>query len=351
MQSKQNKFCLLSDYIIKSTQCTVEKTVKQPYKVNRMASSFKCQQDRGDQEVKNVTSTETIGSKRAMDGPSSATQMEPGREGMQSISTPTFLPTLCFSTASLVCGGGEKHRDLKECQGNDLKRNVITINNTGNYSMINGPIIILSLSQTVQCCSQQIVLIADVKAEVLYCIVLQNVQKWSYGAMSIYSRSSQPIHFFLSPPGLALIMWNGLYTVEKIIIQWTLLSEACYFAIQFLGECTFLKHVSILSSSIFKRSKSKHQRCSFSQGDLSWKGVRNVSVTQKKTLCVDTALLWQVDSIAFYAQQNIDLPSVAVTSAQTSLKRKDETPSFKVCLMELRAMDNNISEIFTLSMC
>lgn len=33
---------------------------------------------------------------------------------------------------------------------------------------------------------------------------------------------------------LSLIMWNGLYTAEKVIIQWTLLSEACYFAIQFL---------------------------------------------------------------------------------------------------------------------
>lgn len=36
--------------------------------------------------------------------------------------------------------------------------------------------------------------------------------------------------------GLALIMWNGLYTAEKIVIQWTLLSEACYFAVQFLGD-------------------------------------------------------------------------------------------------------------------
>lgn len=33
-------------------------------------------------------------------------------------------------------------------------------------------------------------------------------------------------------------MWNGLYTAEKIIIQWTLLSEACYFAVQFLGDYT-----------------------------------------------------------------------------------------------------------------
>lgn len=43
-------------------------------------------------------------------------------------------------------------------------------------------------------------------------------------------------------PGLALILWNGLYTVEKIIIQWTLLSEACYFAIQFLGDQTFIMY-------------------------------------------------------------------------------------------------------------
>lgn len=49
------------------------------------------------------------------------------------------------------------------------------------------------------------------------------------------------INSFLSHPfpGLALIMWNGLYTAEKIVIQWTLLSEACYFAVQFLGDETF----------------------------------------------------------------------------------------------------------------
>jgi len=41
--------------------------------------------------------------------------------------------------------------------------------------------------------------------------------------------------FVLFLAGLSLIMWNGLYTAEKVIIQWTLLSEACYFAIQFLG--------------------------------------------------------------------------------------------------------------------
>ncbi|XP_028651898.1 tumor protein p53-inducible protein 11-like [Erpetoichthys calabaricus] len=33
---------------------------------------------------------------------------------------------------------------------------------------------------------------------------------------------------------ISLIMWNGLYTAEKVIIRWTLLTEACYFGIQFL---------------------------------------------------------------------------------------------------------------------
>ncbi|XP_069037702.1 tumor protein p53-inducible protein 11 isoform X2 [Lepisosteus oculatus] len=33
---------------------------------------------------------------------------------------------------------------------------------------------------------------------------------------------------------ISLIMWNGLYTAEKAIIQWTLLTEACYFGVQFL---------------------------------------------------------------------------------------------------------------------
>uniref|UniRef100_A0A8C0U106 Tumor protein p53-inducible protein 11 n=3 Tax=Passeriformes TaxID=9126 RepID=A0A8C0U106_CYACU len=36
---------------------------------------------------------------------------------------------------------------------------------------------------------------------------------------------------------IALIMWNALYTAEKAIIRWSLLAEACYFAVQFLGEC------------------------------------------------------------------------------------------------------------------
>lgn len=37
-------------------------------------------------------------------------------------------------------------------------------------------------------------------------------------------------------PGISLIMWNALYTAEKVIIRWTLLTEACYFGVQFMGE-------------------------------------------------------------------------------------------------------------------
>uniref|UniRef100_A0A670JEY7 Tumor protein p53-inducible protein 11 n=1 Tax=Podarcis muralis TaxID=64176 RepID=A0A670JEY7_PODMU len=35
---------------------------------------------------------------------------------------------------------------------------------------------------------------------------------------------------------ISLIMWNALYTAEKIIMRWTLLTEACYFGVQFLGK-------------------------------------------------------------------------------------------------------------------
>ncbi|KAM4722182.1 tumor protein p53-inducible protein 11 [Rhinophrynus dorsalis] len=33
---------------------------------------------------------------------------------------------------------------------------------------------------------------------------------------------------------ISLIIWNSLYTSEKVIIKWTLLTEACYFSIQLL---------------------------------------------------------------------------------------------------------------------
>ncbi|XP_015719992.1 tumor protein p53-inducible protein 11 [Coturnix japonica] len=43
---------------------------------------------------------------------------------------------------------------------------------------------------------------------------------------------------------ISLIMWNALYTAEKVIIRWTLLTEACYFAVQFL-----VTMVSLVESS------------------------------------------------------------------------------------------------------
>ncbi|TRZ02673.1 hypothetical protein DNTS_001897, partial [Danionella cerebrum] len=46
---------------------------------------------------------------------------------------------------------------------------------------------------------------------------------------------------------ISLILWNGLYTVEKVIIQWTLLTEACYFGIQFLVTSITLVEMGTLS--------------------------------------------------------------------------------------------------------
>ncbi|XP_048827996.1 tumor protein p53-inducible protein 11-like isoform X1 [Brienomyrus brachyistius] len=50
---------------------------------------------------------------------------------------------------------------------------------------------------------------------------------------------------------ISLIMWNGLYTAEKVIIQWTLLTEACYFTVQFLVmTATFIEMGSASNSGI-----------------------------------------------------------------------------------------------------
>ncbi|XP_046889565.1 tumor protein p53-inducible protein 11-like isoform X2 [Hypomesus transpacificus] len=48
---------------------------------------------------------------------------------------------------------------------------------------------------------------------------------------------------------LSLILWNGLYTAEKVIMQWTLLSEACYFAIQFLVTSITLVEMGTLPNA------------------------------------------------------------------------------------------------------
>ncbi|KAG5839147.1 hypothetical protein ANANG_G00201860 [Anguilla anguilla] len=48
---------------------------------------------------------------------------------------------------------------------------------------------------------------------------------------------------------ISLIMWNGLYTAEKIVIQWTLLTEACYFAVQFLVTSFTLVEIGSVSNA------------------------------------------------------------------------------------------------------
>uniref|UniRef100_A0A8B9DA16 Tumor protein p53-inducible protein 11 n=1 Tax=Anser cygnoides TaxID=8845 RepID=A0A8B9DA16_ANSCY len=56
---------------------------------------------------------------------------------------------------------------------------------------------------------------------------------------------------------ISLIMWNALYTAEKVIIRWTLLTEACYFAVQFLdvlpGLCFGFKLCSQRHASQLQR--------------------------------------------------------------------------------------------------
>ncbi|XP_054294583.1 tumor protein p53-inducible protein 11 isoform X2 [Pongo pygmaeus] len=49
---------------------------------------------------------------------------------------------------------------------------------------------------------------------------------------------------------ISLIMWNALYTAEKVIIRWTLLTEACYFGVQFLVVTATLAETGLMSLGI-----------------------------------------------------------------------------------------------------
>lgn len=80
-------------------------------------------------------------------------------------------------------------------------------------------------------------------------------------------------------------MWNGLYTAEKMVLQWTLLSEACYFAVQFLGDFTFSVHSLIALVRSFNPKESDY----FLLLDFYVSGNVN-PVIAKSVLCVDTAL-------------------------------------------------------------
>nr|XP_048284390.1 tumor protein p53-inducible protein 11 isoform X3 [Myodes glareolus] len=46
---------------------------------------------------------------------------------------------------------------------------------------------------------------------------------------------------------ISLIMWNALYTAEKAIIRWTLLTEACYFGVQSLVVTATLAETGLVS--------------------------------------------------------------------------------------------------------
>uniref|UniRef100_A0A4X1SF86 Tumor protein p53-inducible protein 11 n=1 Tax=Sus scrofa TaxID=9823 RepID=A0A4X1SF86_PIG len=48
---------------------------------------------------------------------------------------------------------------------------------------------------------------------------------------------------------ISLIMWNA-YTAEKVIIRWTLLTEACYFGVQFLVVTATLPETGLVSLGI-----------------------------------------------------------------------------------------------------
>lgn len=48
------------------------------------------------------------------------------------------------------------------------------------------------------------------------------------------------VHF----PGLGIILWIGLYTSERIVIQWTLFTASCYLFNEFLGEQCAISVVS-----------------------------------------------------------------------------------------------------------
>ncbi|XP_061008255.1 tumor protein p53-inducible protein 11 isoform X2 [Dama dama] len=58
---------------------------------------------------------------------------------------------------------------------------------------------------------------------------------------------SWPLPFQTS---ISLIMWNALYTAEKVIIRWTLLTEACYFSVQFLVVTATLAETGLVSQGI-----------------------------------------------------------------------------------------------------
>ncbi|KAL2806223.1 tumor protein p53-inducible protein 11 isoform d [Daubentonia madagascariensis] len=76
---------------------------------------------------------------------------------------------------------------------------------------------------------------------------------WGSGSGSLFLLCSSPALLSWPSPSLtsiSLIMWNALYTAEKVIIRWTLLTEACYFGVQFLVVTATLAETGLMSLGI-----------------------------------------------------------------------------------------------------
>nr|XP_020865497.1 tumor protein p53-inducible protein 11 isoform X2 [Phascolarctos cinereus] len=59
---------------------------------------------------------------------------------------------------------------------------------------------------------------------------------------------------------ISLIMWNALYTAEKVIIRWTLLTEACYFGVQFLAQATLATGCALVTKEQVSQSAQDTRR-------------------------------------------------------------------------------------------
>ncbi|XP_049746931.1 tumor protein p53-inducible protein 11 isoform X2 [Elephas maximus indicus] len=82
---------------------------------------------------------------------------------------------------------------------------------------------------------------------------LQFGSLWGSGSGSLFRLCSSPALPSWPSPSLtsiSLIMWNALYTAEKVIIRWTLLTEACYFGIQFLVVTASLAETGLVSLGV-----------------------------------------------------------------------------------------------------
>ncbi|XP_049635879.1 tumor protein p53-inducible protein 11 isoform X2 [Suncus etruscus] len=76
---------------------------------------------------------------------------------------------------------------------------------------------------------------------------------WGSGSGSscpLCSSPALPSWPLQSLTSISLIMWNALYTAEKVIIRWSLLTEACYFGVQFLVVTATLAETGLVSLGV-----------------------------------------------------------------------------------------------------